>query len=320
MKRKTLWRYGAVTLTALSMMSLGVAQAHAGNIVSETESSVEAITQSRPDVLDGAQAVSLSDATEATIGLSKGSIVVPANPENPLTFSVGNDTVEVSLPEAENAILKSTSDAAVTYDNLDGSSTVVVGNQDSSLTVLSVIDDPAAPDSFTYTYGAAEVRQAEDGGVTFWDNGEFTGFLLTPWAVDASGNEVATRYEVTGNSVTQIVEHKGMGYSYPIVADPTQYLGGNSVYSNINLVIDSAAATTIVSVTPAPNINWNRMTRSSGIPPYDALVPSTYEANKYHDQLVCHWVNAGYAKTPWNLDSWRPDVGYAATVAALCNP
>src|SRR5699024_709542 len=25
-------------------------------------------------------------------------------------------------------------------------------------------------------------------------------------------------------------------------------------------------------------------------------------------------------KKPWNLDSWRPDVGYAKTVAKLCNP
>lgn len=62
------------------------------------------------------------------------------------------------------------------------------------------------------------------------------------------------------------------------------------------------------------------MPRSTGVNAYNALVPSTYEATKYHDQLVYHWANAGYAKVPWNLDSWRPDVGYAATVAALCNP
>ncbi|MGO2752122.1 MAG: DUF2599 domain-containing protein [Pseudoclavibacter sp.] len=62
------------------------------------------------------------------------------------------------------------------------------------------------------------------------------------------------------------------------------------------------------------------MSRSNGIPPYNSLVPSAYRGTKYHDQLVCHWGNAGYFKVPWNLDSWRPNVGYPATVAAACNP
>lgn len=37
------------------------------------------------------------------------------------------------------------------------------------------------------------------------------------------------------------------------------------------------------------------------------------------NQLRCHAVFAGL-KPRWNLETWRPDVGYAATVAALCNP
>jgi Protein of unknown function (DUF2599) len=42
-----------------------------------------------------------------------------------------------------------------------------------------------------------------------------------------------------------------------------------------------------------------------------------------HDQFLCHWNFARViepAKTSWNLEPWRPAVGYAATVSALCNP
>jgi hypothetical protein len=42
-----------------------------------------------------------------------------------------------------------------------------------------------------------------------------------------------------------------------------------------------------------------------------------------HDQFECHWVFARIVdptKTSWNLEPWRPDVGYQATVAARCNP
>lgn len=53
---------------------------------------------------------------------------------------------------------------------------------------------------------------------------------------------------------------------------------------------------------------------------YKAIVPSNYESQKYRDQLICHVWNAARVKVPWNLDSWRPRVGYNATVLAWCNP
>ncbi|PSL38202.1 uncharacterized protein DUF2599 [Labedella gwakjiensis] len=52
---------------------------------------------------------------------------------------------------------------------------------------------------------------------------------------------------------------------------------------------------------------------------YKPMVASAYEGQKRRDQLVCQISNA-WDKRPWNLDPWRPNVGYAATVAALCNP
>ncbi|MFX0576327.1 DUF2599 domain-containing protein [Nocardia nepalensis] len=41
------------------------------------------------------------------------------------------------------------------------------------------------------------------------------------------------------------------------------------------------------------------------------------------DQFVCHWVWARMVqpnKESWNLEPWRPAVGYQATVQAACNP
>ncbi|MFI9508545.1 DUF2599 domain-containing protein [Nocardia sp. NPDC052566] len=41
------------------------------------------------------------------------------------------------------------------------------------------------------------------------------------------------------------------------------------------------------------------------------------------DQFVCHWVWARLVqpnKPSWNLEPWRPAVGYQATVDASCNP
>ncbi|MRH92252.1 DUF2599 domain-containing protein [Nocardia sp. SYP-A9097] len=41
------------------------------------------------------------------------------------------------------------------------------------------------------------------------------------------------------------------------------------------------------------------------------------------DQFICHWEWARLVqpdKPSWNLEPWRPAVGYQATVNALCNP
>ena len=42
-----------------------------------------------------------------------------------------------------------------------------------------------------------------------------------------------------------------------------------------------------------------------------------------YDQFLCHWNFARFvdpSKRSWNLEPWRPAVGYRATVGALCNP
>lgn len=43
-------------------------------------------------------------------------------------------------------------------------------------------------------------------------------------------------------------------------------------------------------------------------------------AGGMEDQYNCHYNTIGSAKNPWNLEPARPNVSYAATVAAACNP
>jgi hypothetical protein len=47
------------------------------------------------------------------------------------------------------------------------------------------------------------------------------------------------------------------------------------------------------------------------------------DAPGMRDQFVCHWVWARAVqpnKESWNLEPWRPAVGYQATVQSSCNP
>lgn len=45
-----------------------------------------------------------------------------------------------------------------------------------------------------------------------------------------------------------------------------------------------------------------------------------YNSSGMSNQYICHAQWAGGYKTPWNLEPWRSDPGYAGTVAKACNP
>ncbi len=60
------------------------------------------------------------------------------------------------------------------------------------------------------------------GGLAAVDrHGRTLGVLEIPWAVDARGIQVSTRFEILDHDTfVQVVEHRAVGASYPVFADP----------------------------------------------------------------------------------------------------
>ena len=152
------------------------------------------------------------------------------------------------------------------------------------------------------------------------EEGKVIGGFASPWAKDANGAEVPTKYEIRGNSLIQVIEHRGANTAYPVVADP--YLGFD--------LIDHAtwakhAEGWTFQVTPT---GWARASAGGYLPGvygWDEL----YSKYRYQglntnlggmrDQYICHQQFAAF-KSTWNLDEWRPDVSYAETINTSCNP
>ena len=281
-----------------------------------TSAAIDLINEAAPQVVANSVTPRLTNG-EMSILLSSGTVL--ATKSGQLHVDINGASLMMTLPSAGIARLEQSTEN-ITFSNGDGSTTSVFADEGNSVTAITTIRDSASPTEFSYVYsGIDEIRVASDGGLSIWQDGQKIGFFMLPWALDANGTEVPTHYELDGLTLTQIVEHDTGNFVYPIVADPSYYLGSNSLYwASMNTSLDPHGV--VIQIVPQPNINWGHMARSNGIPPYDQLVPSTYRTNAMHDQLVCHWVSAGYWKVPWNLDSWRPDVGYPATVLALCNP
>lgn len=99
--------------------------------------------------------------------------------------------------------------------------------ENGNVKVHSILQDKSAPETFSYTFpGVDAIILDEETGVAFLftQNGEdfeLIGGIDKPWARDAHGVAVPTHFEVEGNVLTQVVEHKSGNYAYPIVADPS---------------------------------------------------------------------------------------------------
>ncbi|MCL3838699.1 hypothetical protein [Aeromicrobium duanguangcaii] len=102
--------------------------------------------------------------------------------------------------------------------------TVAVAPTATGTQILVGIESAEAPTSYRFGLGATPGVRPEltpDGGVDLIDgDGILTAQVEAPWAVDAEGRRVPTRYEVREDAIIQVVDHRAGEFDYPIVADP----------------------------------------------------------------------------------------------------
>jgi hypothetical protein len=101
----------------------------------------------------------------------------------------------------------------------------VVQEMESGTRVLSVSKSRLATTELTYRIGSParlSLSVQPDGSVQVLDgSGTVTATIETPWAYDAQGVAVPTHFTVKGDQLTQVVEHRGAGVTYPVTADPS---------------------------------------------------------------------------------------------------
>lgn len=314
-------RTTAVSGAAAALLALAVALSPGAAMAAPEQEATDPLTAleaAAPDLLeDAAELTPVAGGAEADT--TAGTVTVPKSSDNLVRISTDSAAVSVQLPVAGASLVNHDRGAAV-YSSVDSVSTIVSAQLNGSLMIATNIEEASASTRFDYVYPGLTFQMVGEGDVVGYDaDGEIAVFVGIPWAYDADGRVVSTHYEVDGSTLTQVVRHTDETYAYPIVADPTVNFGGNSLYTKIVEDRNASTAAVIIRVYPASQ-NFSRITNTEIYEKYKALVPSTYEKNTMRDQLICHARNVGLLKVPWNLEAWRPDVGYAAVVAAACNP
>lgn len=255
---------------------------------------------------------------------------VPSDADQPVSVAApGKPTIGVSLPFAGDAQQVTSNGTASSFDNDNDTSTVVLPKDEGAVQFTTVIRNAAAPESFKYDFtlpAGTHLSLNEEGGVAsvLDGSGQWVAGVSAPWARDAAGAAVPTHFEITGDSLTQVVDHKSAGVQYPVVADP--WLGVALISKVVWTAGDQWGPTAQVYPTKsgrdtifAPNVA-NEAAWGEAL---EKTTRSRLDHNNLHDQFTCHWQVVRFRapnKPSWNLDSKRPDVGLAKTIAASCNP
>lgn len=237
---------------------------------------------------------------------------------------------EIGLPNQNRSINKKAeiaSDNSVVYLGYDQYTDIAVQAFEDSGRILTLLNSTESPTEYSYeiiiSNGGELKKDDESGGVVILDyEGNFLGGFAPPWAVDSSGKEIPTHYEIRDNYLVQIINHTDHTVDYPIVADP--YFGYNLISHAYWRQRSNGITFSVIPTTWArwqgggylPGVyGWNELVNRY----YYTISSRTRNFGGMRDQYICHQQFAFY-KSSWNLEPWRPDVSYSSTVANLCNP
>jgi hypothetical protein len=247
-------------------------------------------------------------------------ITIPVDPSLPVQVAAKQVTVLIGMPfsqQAKDAQL--IAEGAVTYDNQNASTSTVIAKVDGSVQIATVLASNEAPIRYSYELTlpvGAKAKLGNDGGVIFLGpTGKHLGGIAPAWSRDARGADVPTHYELSGSTLTQIVDHQNAAYAYPVVADP--WLG-------LELIDRTAWQSKTLQVFPTL---WGRLAdTASRWAAWDEVLSKTpgnrENTASMRDQLYCHvdFVRkVDPFKASWNLDLDRPYSDYLTLVLNKCN-
>ena len=182
----------------------------------------------------------LEDAEVAAVGAS-----TPSDAEVPVlqmeggAASVALDgiNVDVTLGVSENAAIS----AAGQYALAEGESvTYAVSFPEEGATRLSaMLSDPLGEDPQWTFNGDTQLLLLDDGSVSVSNDNGFVGGIEAPWAIDAAGQALPTHYEISGSTLSQVVDTTGA--VFPVVADPTVQFFGPYIQVHLNKAESRAA-------------------------------------------------------------------------------
>lgn len=227
----------ATAIASLTLIDSGYAADNgAASEVAATVADASPVTVQAVPVEHNAGGTFTSTADNAT--------VLPADGDG--SVSLGDTGVSVQLPpQASDDAGQAAGTGTVVYGAHDGDAASTAVTPDANGVQIATVADDAdeASDGFSYSVEGAQPIVQDDGSIALVVRpddpdpalagvGIEVARIDAPWAVDAAGYSVPTRYEITGDTITQTVKTDS-STQFPVVADPKVSLG-TTIYVDFN--------------------------------------------------------------------------------------
>lgn len=181
---------------------------------------------SRPPTPAEAEAISAEQGArpfELQLSTGDGAPVVDLSP--PQTEGAGLP-ISLTIDDAHGPAARGQGDAGIDSFAIGQNSAAYVQPLMNGVRLLTALTGPAAGSEFDYTFDLPDGTtrtQLPDGDTLLADAAHhYIGTLAAPWARDAAGRELPTRYEWSGDTLTQHVDLDAQT-AYPVLLDPNWY-------------------------------------------------------------------------------------------------
>lgn len=253
------------------------------------------------------------------------SVTIPTNPSHQVHIRGDNSPgFSIQLPFSENASsVEVVDEGFVAFGNQNFSSTAAVLKQDGSLQILSIIESDAAPISYEYSFALPEGAKIipSGRGLLIVNADGLVAAVAPAWALDAKGQEVPTHYELSGTTITQVVDHRSVEYAYPVVADPWI---GIALFSSITVDTFNGQPRVNLDLSSWGWLVWTGAAQGGGLFGFGSgqailntagwdeawgkggSIRSALDKPSQREQFSCHALGAIAAQT-WNLEKFRPN-------------
>lgn len=195
--------------------------------------------------------------------------------------------------------------------------------EDGSVQIIFSIDSSSSSSRYEFPIDAdySDIKIFNDGSAIATDSkGEFVFGIASPWAHDATGQQVPTWFEISHEGIVQVVDHTSGEFNYPITADP--WLGVD-LYTNVYISTGGDADGQGWKINATPT-TWGKANRAPHIwfAHRDELKTKAGRWNEsVQEQLYCHIAGYPLSLPEYNLESWRPVVNWSISLAKYrCNP
>jgi hypothetical protein len=151
-----------------------------------------------------------------------GEVTVEDGTDAEVKVASGNTSLSIGLPVGGEAQVHN--GYAMIFSSGATTSLSVGSTSPGAVQVLATLSSPEAPTTYAFPVRVrpgASLKVASDGGAVITDGVREMARFDPPWAVDAKGTAVPTRYVVAGSTLTQVVDHRSADFAYPVVADPS---------------------------------------------------------------------------------------------------